>query len=449
MLATLKRWLDDRTGLISALAHFMNEAVPRSTGWRNTLGSLAGALLLLQILSGVLLALYYVPHPEAAYESVKYIEEGVSAGWFVRALHFWGASFIVIAIFCHMVRVFLSGAYKKPREMTWIAGVCLLFVVLGTAFTGQLLPWNQMGYWAANVGIEIASTAPLIGPAVGQLMLGGEAIGALTLTRFYALHVVALPLALGLFVILHLYLLRRHGPLRTPRDTSNATISFFPAQLARDLVVISIGLGALGVVSYVFAGPDHGPADPADTDFVPHPEWYFQAHYQILKLTPGPLKILATFVIPTLFVALLLALPWLDRAKSPAISARRVVVGGGLVVIAAIIGLTIFGVASQPGAAERAEVLGGEETYDMIAAGLEVYEKEQCRKCHVIGVDGRDKGPDLSHTGLRLKEDYLREFLRDPQKFVPDTEMPPTQVNDKEFNELVAYLLSLKNMPEL
>ncbi|MEX2016017.1 MAG: cytochrome b N-terminal domain-containing protein, partial [Candidatus Hydrogenedentales bacterium] len=166
-------WLEQRTGAAAASRHFMTETIPASTGWRNTFGSLAGALLLFQVLTGFLLALYYVPHPEAAYESVGYIERELTLGWFMRALHYWGASFIVIALFLHIVRVFWSGAYRPPRELTWIVGVILLGVTLTLAFTGQLLPYNQMGYWAANVGVEIAASTPVIGARVRDLLLGG------------------------------------------------------------------------------------------------------------------------------------------------------------------------------------------------------------------------------------------------------------------------------------
>ena len=172
---------------------FLRKEVPASLGWKNTLGVVAGALLLTQFLTGILMALYYVPHPEAAYQSVKYVEESVTAGMLTRALHYWGASFVLVALFLHVSRVFFSGGYRKPRHLVWIVGLFLFVLVIITAFFGQLLPWDQHAYWAATVGTEIAASAPVLGPIIHKMIVAGDAPGALTLTRFYALHVVVFP----------------------------------------------------------------------------------------------------------------------------------------------------------------------------------------------------------------------------------------------------------------
>ncbi|MDK1022442.1 MAG: cytochrome b N-terminal domain-containing protein, partial [Candidatus Hydrogenedentes bacterium] len=336
MIRVIKDWLEDRAGAGKALRAFMDEPVPKSTGWRNTLGSVAGALILGQIVTGVLLMLFYVPHPDAAYESLEYVAGSLRAGGLILALHYWGASFIVVAIFAHMARVFFSGAYKKPRELTWLVGVSLFGVIMGFAFTGQLLPWNQAGYWAAKVGIEIASSAPIVGDLIKQLLTGGETLGALTLTRFYTIHVILLPLALGVLVPLHLYLLRRHGPMRPAHDASTDTAPFYPGQLARDLVMISIVFLGLIAVAAIFIGPRSGPIDLTDTSYIPRPEWFFLSHFEILRITPGSLKIVATFVLPNILLVLLLALPWLDRANTTALKDRRLILSAGTVVIAAI-----------------------------------------------------------------------------------------------------------------
>ena len=198
MRKRLLDWLNHRIGIQDHLPALLDEPLPASVGWKNTLGSIAGALLLVQILSGVLLMIYYVPHPDSAYESLEYVKESIRGGALVRALHHWGGSFIAMTLFLHIARVFFAGAYKKPRELTWIVGLVLFGRFMGLAFTGQLLPWNQSGYWAAKVGIEIAASAPVVGDIIRQLLTGGETVGALTLTRFYTLHVVVLPLLLVL-----------------------------------------------------------------------------------------------------------------------------------------------------------------------------------------------------------------------------------------------------------
>ncbi|MBI4478351.1 MAG: cytochrome b N-terminal domain-containing protein [Acidobacteria bacterium] len=441
----MMQWLDQRTGLSRAVREFLVEPIPASIGWRRTLGSVAGALLLVQIVSGLLLAVYYVPHPDAAYKSVEYVENSVTAGKLVRALHYWGASFAVVAVFVHLVRVFLSGAYRPPREATWIVGVILLLLVLALAFTGQLLPWNQVGYWSASVGIEIAASTPVVGAAVKQLLVGGSSPGALTLTRFYALHAILLPGLMVVLILAHLYLLRHHGPARPARDQGSEVAPFAPAQLSRDLVVISVVLGLLVALALIVGLPAIGPADPTDTAYLPRPEWYFQAHYQLLRLTPGPLKLLTTFVLPALGVAALFGLPWLDRGRSSRASDRLGLVSVGSLTIAVIVALTLVGTLERPPVEARAADTAG--TYDPIEAGRRIYEAGDCKKCHTVGLEGGNEGPDLSNVGLRLQEPYMRKFLRAPEAYVPDIKMPAVKVPEREFNELVEYLKSLREEP--
>lgn len=448
MSTQMLAWLENRTGLLSARAAFMGERIPRSTGWRNTLGSVAGALLLVQILTGILLALYYVAHPDAAYESVAFIEEGVTGGSFVRALHYWGASFIVAALFFHICRVFFSGAYKAPREVTWLLGIVLFIIVMALAFTGQLLPWNQEGYWAAKVGVEIGSSAPVVGDYIGRLIMGGESIGALTLTRFYAAHSVLLPALLGVFVVAHLVSLRRHGPVRTSRDTGDETVPFHPYQLARDLVAISLAFVALAVVAQFIGSPERGPVDQSDTSYLPRPEWYLMSHYQLLRITPGSMKILATFMLPNIAIGLLIALPWLDRSPGTSFRQRRLIVSAGVVVIASVVGMTAWGmmVARGESGGESGQV-ASTAMYDPIVSGGIVYESADCQSCHRINGNGQEVGPDLSGVGLRLQEPYLRKWLRNPQAFKPDTQMPAVKVSASELDGLVSYLKSLDRNP--
>lgn len=443
----ITQWLDHRTGGLSGVKAFLRDPIPKSVGWRNTLGSAAGALLFIQILTGILLALYYVPHPEAAYESVQYIDDGLIAGGFVRALHYWGASFVIVVLFLHMARTFFSGAYKAPREANWVIGVVLFVLVTLLAFTGQLLLWNQMGYWAANVGIEIAASAPGLGGYVEQLLVGGDSLGALTLTRFYALHAIVLPLVLGLLIVFHLVLLRRHGPTRPARDTSDKTVPFSPLQLFRDTVVFSLALGGLIFVALIYGGPDSAPADPTDTSYIPHPEWYFLSHYQVLRYTPGSLKVLTTFVLPNLVLVLLLVLPWLDRAKTNALGERKMIVGAGAAGFASVVILTVIGIATLP--ENESAAAPDPDTYDIVAAGQEVYVREDCATCHRIQGEGQQVGPDLSGVGNRLKEDYMRDWLQNPQAFIPNTQMPPAKISRQELTELVAYLQSLRESPQI
>jgi len=445
------RWIEKRTGLYANIQAFGAEEIPKSVGWRNTLGSLAGALILLQVLSGLLLALYYVPHPNAAYESLEYINTHIALGQFVRSLHYWGASFVVVALFIHTIRVFYSGAYRKPREVNWLVGLALFGVVMALAFTGQFLPYNQMGYWAANVGIEIASAAPIIGPKIKTLLMGGEQLGALTLTRFYAMHMIVLPALLGVLVTFHLYLLRKHGPMRLLSDKTNDTEPFYPKQLLRDLVTISLGVTALAATAIIVQGPHSGPLDFTDTSYVPKPEWYFLSHYELLRFTPPALYTVATFYVPNLLLITLALLPWLDKAKGIMPKDRPAIFSIGTLVISSIIGLTLFGILNQQPEKVVGEVIAqSEETFDpdkeKLRLGRTVYRDLQCAMCHRINKRGKQRGPDLDYTGDRLREPYLREWLRDPEKIMPDTIMPSIQVGEDKFDALVFYLMSHKSL---
>ena len=445
-------WIESRTGAVSGLAHFLGEKIPASTGWRNTLGSLVGALLLVQILTGFLLALYYVPHPEAAQASLDYVHDSLLGGSLIRALHYQGASFVVVALFLHVVRVFLSGAYRAPREGVWITGLMLAGVVVALAFTGQLLPFNQMGYWAASVGVEIASSAPVVGPYIRQMILGGDTVGALTLTRFYALHVFLLPALLGLLITLHLYLLRKHGPTRSASDTSSGTDSFFPVQFFRDMVVISVGLSLLMIAALAVGGPHSAPLDLSDTSYVPRPEWYFNAHFELLRLTPPALYLAATFVLPTLVGVALVMLPWLDRGKSSSIADRKIVIYPGVVGIVLVIALTLLGVVRHSGhepqtvasIEDESEAADAGAANPLVARGQEVFKEEFCSTCHRIDGVGETRGPDLTHIGSRLQEDYLRAWLQDPESFKPETIMPAVMAQGEDLDALVAYMMSLK-----
>src|SRR5438045_1510406 len=199
-------WLEERSGLIGGLRYFLFRKVPRDTGWWHTLGSATLTAFLVQLGTGVILAMYYKPDPNEAYSSIQNITHHVWLGWLVRGMHKWGASVFIILLFFHMARVFLFGAYKYPRELNWIVGVLLVPTALLEGFSGYLLPYDQTAYWATVVGININGTAPFLGPYIAQFLQGGATIGGDTLSRFYSLHMLLLPRAILGLVTLHLYL---------------------------------------------------------------------------------------------------------------------------------------------------------------------------------------------------------------------------------------------------
>jgi quinol-cytochrome oxidoreductase complex cytochrome b subunit len=216
MSASLGNWLDERIGWRKVWDAIFLRKIPK-VNWFYTLGSATLFMAALQGITGILLTIYYVPTPDHAYDSVQFITTQVPGGWFVRGIHHWGASAMVLLTVLHMVRVIMYGAYKYPREVTWFTGVGLLLVVMGFGFTGYLLPWDQKAYWATVVGTRIAGVAPLIGDPILRIMRGGEDLSAVTLARFFGTHVWVLPTILLLLLGIHMYLVIRLGISAVPR----------------------------------------------------------------------------------------------------------------------------------------------------------------------------------------------------------------------------------------
>ena len=345
----MRQFLRERLPLTEFSAH-LRKPLPKHINLLFSLGSLAMFLLLLQAATGAFLALYYSPSPEHAHNAVTYISEEVPFGAFVRGLHHWGASAMVIIVFLHLLRVVLYGSYKAPRELTWIFGMLLLLVVLGFGFTGYLLPWDEKAYWATVVGVEIASTAPLLGDFVAKVLRGGTEIGAVTLARFYALHTVWLPwLAFGL-VGVHLFFVRYYGSSGTTENTPEEMKGgkpFYPDQVFEDLVGMLILFVVLACVALFVSVPLEDVADPTNADYDPRPEWYFLFLFQLLKYFQGPFEIIGTFVIPTVGMVLLLLLPFLDRSEREVLWKRPIALTVTSLSVVAIVGLTILG-ASAP-----------------------------------------------------------------------------------------------------
>jgi quinol-cytochrome oxidoreductase complex cytochrome b subunit len=208
-------WLDERMGLLVVWKTIFDRNIPK-VNWWYTLGSASLFLAIMQALTGIFLSLYYVPTPEEAYSSVEYIMNEVAFGWLMRGMHHWGATLLVVVVFVHMLRVFMYGAYKYPREVTWMTGVLLLLVTFGLGFTGYLLPWNQRAYWATAVGTSIVGTVPMIGDFLLRILRGGDDLTIVTLSRFFGVHIWFLPAALFGLIGVHLYLVIRNGISHVP-----------------------------------------------------------------------------------------------------------------------------------------------------------------------------------------------------------------------------------------
>jgi quinol-cytochrome oxidoreductase complex cytochrome b subunit len=215
-------WIEERSGLVGYTKWFLFRKVPQDISWSQTLGSAALTAFLVQLATGIVLAMYYKPDPDRAYESILHITNDVTLGWLVRGMHKWGASVFIILIFFHMGRVFLFGAYKYPRELNWVVGALIVPTALLMGFTGYLLPWDQTSYWATVVGINLNATAPFLGPFLAQFLQGGASINPDTLSLFYSLHMLLLPLALAGLITLHIYLVTRLGVASPPWSSTRA-----------------------------------------------------------------------------------------------------------------------------------------------------------------------------------------------------------------------------------
>ena len=415
----LGEWLDHRTGIQTAVRQFLYEQIPASSGWRQVFGSVAAFLFLVQAFTGALLAFNYAPTPGEAYNSLRYILTEVTGGRLIRGLHHWGASMMVVVVLLHMAQVFLYGAYKKPREATWIAGVGLLLLTLGFGLTGYLLPWDNRAYWGTVVATQIGAQAPVLGPYLARLLGGEGAVGVVTFARFFGLHVLLLPAATAGLIGLHVYLVRKHGVSPMPQDEGRPTKPFYPGQVFKDTLAIFIAFAILFTMAAAVRVPLEQLADPSDTSYIPRPEWYFLFLFQTLKLFSGPLEMLGSVVLPGLAILALVATPFIDRGRMRALRRRTVAIG--FVALAAIgwTGLTAAAVASTPRAAAVAVDYSGPTDWLQLTpeemAGVAYFREESCASCHALGDGGGKAGPDLTRVAIHRDAAWMIEHLSGPR----------------------------------
>ncbi len=437
-------WLRERLGG-PLFGGFLNRTVPEETGLPHTLGSATLFLLVVQVVTGIVLAMNYAPTPEQAYDSITYIMKQVMFGPGLRGLHHWGSSALVILVGLHMLRVFVWGSYKVPRELTWMVGVALLLLVMAFAFTGYLLPWTQRSYWATVVGTKMVGTVPAIGGWLLQVVRGQADVGPVTLVRFYAIHVLLLPALLVPLVILHLYLVYRHGIAPAPGTEASVrkTKRFHPDQLAEDLAVSLVILLALFAMTAIWGIPTEVRADPASTTYVPRPEWYFLFFFQLLKYFEGPFwEPVGVVALPLAVIVLLFLVPLLDRRPERRPRRRPYAMASAGVAVVALTGLTYFGTVQQPPGTRTAPAGSPQALVDR---GHEVYVANKCQDCHLVKGEGVDFGPELTHVGAGSSADKLMALIRNPLSANPQASMPAfDKLSDEDLKALVTYLLTLK-----
>jgi ubiquinol-cytochrome c reductase cytochrome b subunit len=308
-------WLDQRTGYKRLLHEALFEKVPGGARWRYVWGSTLLFCFAVQVITGLFLWLAYSPSSQTAWESVYYIQHEMWGGWFLRGLHHYTAQAMTVLLVFHLMQVVIDGAYKAPREVNFWSGIALLLLVLALSLTGYLLPWDQKGYWATKVATSIAAITPFIGPALQKIVVGGSDYGHHTLTRFFALHAGVIPGGIIAFIVAHLYLFRRHG-VKSKEPHRKADAAFWPDQVLCDVVACLAVLVTVLFFVVKYHGAELGaPADPSEQFSAARPEWYFLFLFQLLKYFPGGTEIIGAIIIPTLLMAVLVAMPYLGRWK--------------------------------------------------------------------------------------------------------------------------------------
>jgi len=343
-------WLDERLGLSSLRELAAHKTVPlhSATVWYY-FGGITLFLFIIQVLTGVLLLLYYRPSPTEAYESVQFIMTRVEFGWLVRSIHSWSANLMILAAFIHMFSVVFLHSYRRPREVTWLSGLVLLGLALGFGFSGYLLPWNKVSYFATKVGTDMAASVPVIGHQMARFLRGGADVGGATLTRFFGFHVAVLPGVTTLLLVVHLGLVQRHGMSSPPWSEGKklAQMNFFPNFFLRELMAWYGALAVLGSLAALFPWELGDKADPfASAPAGIRPEWYFLAPFYTLKLIPSHVWRIEGELLGLMGFALLAAwwvlLPfWAVNNKG--MVRTRWVTGAGVVLLAYLATFSLLG----------------------------------------------------------------------------------------------------------
>jgi quinol-cytochrome oxidoreductase complex cytochrome b subunit len=425
------------------LKPFLYKELPPKTGWTATLGTLCALLFGVMAASGLVLAMYYNPSPDKAYQSIDYIMKDVPMGAVLRGIHHWCAGAMVLAVFVHMLANFFSGAFKAPRQWTWIAGGCLFLVTLGLGFTGYLLPWDMKAYWATVVSTNIPKDIPLIGGAITRIVRGGETVSGLTLTRFYAIHMLLLPALLLGFTVFHIYLVRIHGlaapPEAEPRPAGSRPYRFYPEHTLRGALVFVAIFVAIIALAFLCTPPREAIAGTLIESYLPRPEWYFMWLFQLLTYFSGPWESVGSLAVPALGVTLLFAVPFLGKTRQ-----RPLAMGVGVTCVAAIVYLSLMGF---EGARPYGQVIvvPDRPLTASEARGLHLFADRECAYCHQIsGKGGHRTGPDLANIVAKGRtRDYLARFIRNPQLVSTTSIMPKYDLPQSDLQGLANFVLAL------
>ncbi|MCC6347955.1 MAG: cytochrome b N-terminal domain-containing protein [Nitrospirales bacterium] len=421
------QWLNDRTGLVNLIVSVAVHPVPPGARWKYVFGSAVLAAFILQVVTGIGLLTTYVSSTGGAYQSLQYITDKAPLGALLRGMHYWGASAMVVMIIIHLVRVFLTGSYKFPRELNWGSGVLLLGITAAMAFSGQIMRWDQNAVWSLVVGTEMSGRFPLIGTWLGYFIMGGDVMGSSTLSRIFAVHVFILPILLVSLAGLHLYLVLRNGVSEPPvpgRGVDPSTyrseyqsmlrekgVPFWPEAAWRDFVFALAVVLAVLLLAWV-VGPSKldRPPDPSLINAHPRPDWYFWWYFAVLALLPYSLENYVMVLAPFLIALILLSVPLASNRGERHPERRPLAVAAVIFIFSCIAALTLAGwrenwsprVNAPPLTADIIGVSSG-PVYD----GAMVFNEKACLYCHTIEGHGGKRGPDLSWIADRLTRDQM------------------------------------------
>jgi ubiquinol-cytochrome c reductase cytochrome b subunit len=420
-------WLEDRTGLPEMIGRTARHLVPPDAKWWYVFGGATLCAFMVQVVTGIALAFSYIPSAGEAYATLHFISAEAPFGHFLRGLHYYGASAMVLMVGLHMAQVFLAGAYKFPRELNWATGVLLLAFTLAMGFTGQLLRGDQNAVWTVVVAAEQAGRAPFIGQSLGHFIMGGDTVGGATFTRFFAIHVFIMPGFIFAFVGLHLWLVLRHGisePPKAGQPVDPKTYRreyqelikkkgrpFWPDAAWRDTVFCVTMIVVIAVLALVSGAPPLGkPPDPSIIDATPRPDWYFMWYFAVLALLPHGTEQYVLVYGPLLVGIILMGLPFIFNRGERSLRRRPWAVAVVVMIVVMIATLWLEGVDSpwSPNFTApplSASVVGA--TNGPVFLGGQLFHDKGCINCHLIGDDGGRRGPDLTDVAGRLSENQM------------------------------------------